>query len=124
MRLLLDTHVLLWVRAGSARLPDTMRNVLADPGNEKIVSPTSLAEVAVKASIGKLTVPDDFYATVTSIGVTIEAFSTEDAAVLASLPQHHRDPFDRMLVAQAIRGRSTLVSADPQLKAYDVAVLA
>jgi PIN domain nuclease of toxin-antitoxin system len=68
-------------------------------------------------------VPDDFYATVSTIGVGIEAFGVEDAAVLATLPRHHRDPFDPMLVAQAISGGSALVSADPKLAVYDVAVV-
>lgn len=122
MRLLLDTHVLLWLRADSPRLSEKARETLVS-AREVVVSTMSLAEIAVKASVGKLDVPDDFYSTMDATGVAIEAFGVEDAAVLASLPLHHRDPFDRMLVAQAIRGRMTLVSADPRLRAYDVPVV-
>ena len=83
----------------------------------------SFAEIGVKAAIGKLTVPDDLHAHVIGTGLRLLGLSADHGLAVAGLPLHHRDPFDRLLVAQAQHEGLTLVTADARLHAYDVAVL-
>ncbi|KNX38678.1 type II toxin-antitoxin system VapC family toxin [Luteipulveratus halotolerans] len=123
MRLLLDTHVLLWVRIDSPQLPVAFREAIADPDNIKLVSSITLAEVAVKRAVGKLRAPDDFAAGLESIGLDHLAFDHRHARTLDRLPLLHRDPFDRMLVAQAISEDVPFLTVDQHCLAYDVRTL-
>lgn len=121
MSLLLDTHALLWWLAG-APMADDARAAIADPGTLVAVSAASVWEIGIKRAIGKLQV-DGF------LEEHLEPFeplpiSWAHATTAAALPPHHRDPFDRMLVAQAQIENLTLVTSDPAMAAYDVAVLA
>jgi PIN domain nuclease of toxin-antitoxin system len=88
-----------------------------------VFSVVSYAEIGIKAAIGKLTVPGDLHAHVLGTGVRLLALSAEHGLAAAELPLHHRDPFDRLLVAQARLDGLTLLTADPRLRAYDVPVL-
>jgi PIN domain nuclease of toxin-antitoxin system len=124
MRLLLDTHTLLWFLAGSAKLSTVARRLIEDPANRPLVSMASLWEIAVKASLGKLALHQPF----TSLfphqlqgnGIALLGITITHLAEVIRLPQHHRDPFDRMLVAQAISEQTPIVSADPVLDRYGI----
>jgi PIN domain nuclease of toxin-antitoxin system len=122
VRLLLDTHVVLWQLGGQRRLGGEARAVIAAAG-ELAFSVVSFAEIGVKASVGKLVVPDDLGAHVADAGIRVLGLSAEHGLAVAALPLHHRDPFDRLLIAQAREDGYTLVSADERVRAYDVAVL-
>lgn len=122
MRLLLDTHVVLWQLAGTRELGVQAREAIG-AAVELAFSVVSFAEIGVKAAVGKLVVPDDLHAHVVGAGVRLLGLSADHGLAVASLPLHHRDPFDRLLVAQARRDGFTLVTADTRIHAYDVAVL-
>ncbi|UZN03098.1 type II toxin-antitoxin system VapC family toxin [Cellulomonas sp. S1-8] len=123
MRLLADTHVLLWWWANDPRLPARHRDVLADGGTEVLFSSVSIAEIAIEASLGKLDSPPDVAAVHVQGGFVELAFTARHAALLGTLPWHHRDPFDRTLVAQAVVEGLTIASVDARVAQYDVAVL-
>ncbi|MEI4273696.1 type II toxin-antitoxin system VapC family toxin [Klenkia sp. LSe6-5] len=121
MRLLLDTHVLLWWVIGDPRLPSTVADVVASEDSTVHISAISAAEVAIKRSVGKLGRPTVEEA-VAEPGLEELPFLTAHAEVLESLPLHHRDPFDRMLVAQALAEGLVLVTLDEKVRQYDVPV--
>lgn len=122
MRFLLDTHVLLWMRGAPQLLSDEARRFVEDDGSELLLSAASVWEVAIKHAARKLDLPEP--PSVWLARVQIEsavvslAMTEDDALVAAALPAHHRDPFDRMLVAQAMRHDVALMSADPMLLKY------
>ena len=124
MKLLLDTHALLWFIAGSASLSAAARSAIEDAANEKFVSIVSIWETAIKISIGKLslTAPfDDLFPHQLMInGFELLPVKVEHTSVVASLPFHHRDPFDRLLIAQTIEEKMTLVSADQIFDDYGI----
>jgi PIN domain nuclease of toxin-antitoxin system len=122
VKLLLDTHVVLWQLSGAQRLGARASETIASAA-ELAFSVVSFAEIGVKAAIGKLTVPDDLHAHVTGTGLRVLGLSADHGLAVARLPLHHRDPFDRLLVAQARHEGLTLVTADTRLYAYDVAVI-
>ena len=122
MRYLLDTHTLLWARSAPERLSREALTILQSTGDTLYVSMASLWECAIKSSVGKLDVPADFYRIVSNdyevLGIEL---SHVDAC--ADLPMHHRDPFDRLLVAQAQLGGLVLVTRDPDIARYDVPIV-
>jgi len=127
MRLLLDTQVFLWFLGDDARMPQGARAAVGAGENVVLVSAASVWEIAIKASIGRLTIPRP---EVGRLPALIEAAGFEELPVLArhaalvhELPGHHRDPFDRLLVAQARAEGLTLVTTDPMVRSYDVSVL-
>jgi PIN domain nuclease of toxin-antitoxin system len=122
VRLLLDTHVVLWQLSGARPLGVRAREAIAAAA-ELTFSVVSFAEIGVKAAVGKLVIPDDLHAHVVGTGVRLLGLSPDHCLAVASLPLHHRDPFDRLLVAQARQDGFTLVTADERIHAYDVAVL-
>lgn len=126
-RLLLDTHVLLWAAARSERLSPTAREILEEPTNILLWSAVGTAELAVKASIGKLRLPAPVAEFVDRHvrKLALERLPLEDvhAAVVEKLPLLHRDPFDRLLIAQATVEEIPLVSADLTFQKYDVEVV-
>lgn len=122
MRLLLDTHVVLWQLAASRRLGERAEAAIVAAG-ELAFSAVSFAEIGVKAAIGKLVVPDDLRVRVVDSGLRILPLSADQGLAVAELPLHHRDPFDRLLIVQARMEGFTLVTADPRIGAYDVPVL-
>jgi PIN domain nuclease of toxin-antitoxin system len=120
--LLLDTQHFLWWQEGSPRLAPTTISLI-EQAAQVFVSSITTVEIAVKASIGKLRVPDIAYQqAIGSAGFTSLPFAVHHAEVLRILPLHHRDPFDRMLVAQAIADGLTLVTSDAALAAYPVRI--
>ena len=116
MKLLLDTHTLLWFIAGSPSLSADARTSIEDRANEKLVSIASIWETAIKVSIGKMTLSapfDDLFPHQLQInGFDLLPIRIEHAAAVSALPFHHRDPFDRLLAAQAIKDNLALASAD------------
>jgi len=112
---LLDTHVLLWLLVDPARIPDDVRRFLADRSNTLLVSAISGFEITTKARLGKLDageLPLSLPARVEQIGATTLPVSLEHAVFAGSMPWPHRDPFDRLLVAQATLDNLTLVTVD------------
>ena len=123
MKLLLDTHAALWFLGGDERLSDSARRHVVDDTNVVLLSAAVAWEVSIKRSLGKLAVPDEYVSLLVGAGVQPLAVSVEHAAAVQALPWHHRDPFDRMLVAQAGVEGAALVSRDDALRAYGVTVL-
>jgi len=122
MRLLLDTHVVLWWRLDSRRLPRVVRRAISS-ADAVFVSSASAWEVAIKIAAGRLRLADPFGTMVTDSGFEPMAITFEHAERLLSLPSHHRDPFDRMLIAQAEVERLTLVTHDRAFEPYGVRTL-
>lgn len=122
MRLLLDTQVLLWWLADEG-LTDQARDAVADPANPVMVSAVSAWEISIKKSLGKLTAPDDLERQVVDGGFIPLPISIAHGIAAGQLPRHHDDPFDRMLIAQAIVEGCTIVTGDPQFDPYHVPVL-
>jgi PIN domain nuclease of toxin-antitoxin system len=121
--LLLDTHVLLWWLAENDRLTPTMREAIADPATPVVVSAASAWEMAIKAGLGKLTIPGDLGGELERQGFDELPVTVQDGVAAGALPRHHADPFDRMLIAQAARRRFVLVTADRRFADYDVPTL-
>ncbi len=122
MRLLLDTHVVLWEMSGARTVGAAAQEAILS-AEEIRFSVVSFAEIGVKASIGKLTVPADLDEHLRTRGVRVLGLSGEHGLRVAELPLHHRDPFDRLLISQARCENLTLLSADPRLTDYDVALI-
>lgn len=120
--LLLDTHVFLWWRTRDPRLPGGVHAAIA-LAPLVAVSAASAWEAAIKANVGKLRLQGSFEEGAIASGFTPLAISFRHAELAGALPNHHRDPFDRMLVAQAMNEGLTLVTADRQLEPYDVAII-
>lgn len=123
MRLLLDTHAALWWLADDERLGRTAAAHLADASNQVLLSAVVVLEVAIKRSLGKLDTPDGFATALLEAGALPLAIGIEHAVAVEALPWHHRDPFDRLLVAQADVEQAVIVSADAALPPYGVAVV-
>ena len=118
MRLLLDTGVLLWWLGNHRGLGATARAVIADPANIVFVSAVSIWEARIKQSLGKLDIPKEFLAAVRSEAFELLPISAEHADAVGALPDHHRDPFDRLLVAQAMVENLSIVSSDEMFPRY------
>jgi PIN domain nuclease of toxin-antitoxin system len=124
VKYLLDTCTFLWAVAGSARVPPGVRRILADPANEVHVSAASAWEITVKHGLGKLplpTRPDTFVRSQrTAHGFTTLALAEEHVLALAKLPALHRDPFDRMLVCQAVVEGLVVLTPDAEVTQYPI----
>lgn len=124
MRLLIDTHAFLWFVLADPQLSKTAHGLIADKSNERFISPACYWEVAVKASVGKynLTTPHEqfFQSAINTIGLTILPIEPKHTAIVAGLPFHHRDSFDRLLIAQALSEGVPIVSADRIIDSYGV----
>lgn len=122
--LLLDTHTFLWAIAEEIRLSPPARKALEDPTNHLLLSDASVWEMAIKTSTGKLELLAPLEKLVfehgTALGVTILPIATQHAIRVAHLPFRHRDPFDRLLVAQCLEDDLTLVSRDDVLDEYGI----
>jgi PIN domain nuclease of toxin-antitoxin system len=127
MKLLLDTYIFLWWINGDARLSPNIRAALREPGNERYFSSVSVAEMAVKSSLGKLKLADTIENTVRNGMMRLVAaelpLHIRHSLRLSALPLHHRDPFDRLLVVQAMEEGMTLVTEDLQIKQYAVTTI-
>lgn len=120
MQILLDTHILLWAMTDTARLAPSLQEALEADDAVVYVSLVSLWELRIKEAIGKLRLPKHFYTALEPAGLTLLSLKPSHIHEYGVLPMHHRDPFDRMLVAQARCERLALASDDREFRKYDV----
>ena len=120
---LLDTHAFLWWLGDEAQLGAEARSEIADSANEIFVSAATAWEISLKRHIGKLEAPGDIEDWIAGSGFSDLAIEVEHAVQAGGLPNHHKDPFDRMLVAQAQLEGITLVARDDEIAKYDVEIL-
>lgn len=123
-RFLLDSHALLWWAEDPAMLSMEARHALADGRHMVFVSVASIWELGIKEASGKLKVPEDIRVMLKANRFDVLSITADHAHAAPALPPHHRDPFDRMLIAQASVEGLTLVTRDENIAKYDVTVLA
>lgn len=123
MNVLLDTHILIWALENNPSLSKKARNAIITGGNMVFVSSASVWEISIKKSIGKLRVPDNLLEELIAHRFNLLNISAEHAQLAGELPMIHKDPFDRMLVAQAKIEKLTLISNDPMIAQYKVKLL-
>lgn len=124
MRLLLDTHAFLWFILDDSRLSTAARNLIEDPANAVEISPASYWEIAIKIRLNKYSLPLPFQpfieTQIAANNFTILPIEPRHTSLLTTMPLHHRDPFDRLLVAQVLSEGIPLVSVDARLDAYGI----
>jgi PIN domain nuclease of toxin-antitoxin system len=124
MRLLLDTHTFLWFIDGNAALSPTARALIEDPANERYVSIASSWELAIKYSLGRIQLSQPFHLflpqQLQQNRMAVLGIAVAHTAVIATLPYHHKDPFDRMIIAQAFVESLPVISIDTIFDAYGV----
>lgn len=123
MNLLLDSHVVIWWLEDPARIAATARSAIADGRNRALVSVASIWEIGLKTARQKLTLPDGYVDLLQADGFSFLDIRREHAERAPTLPPHHGDPFDRMLIAQAMAENLVLVTSDAALRAYSVPIL-
>jgi PIN domain nuclease of toxin-antitoxin system len=126
MRMLLDTHIALWAISDSPRLPGRARELILTPANWISVSAASVWEIAIKHGLGRGDMPlsgDEALGYFLQSGYAMLSISPQHAAAVDQLPPHHRDPFDRLLVAQAISEPLRLLTQDPMVASYSDMVI-
>ncbi|MBX2819194.1 MAG: type II toxin-antitoxin system VapC family toxin [Rhodothermaceae bacterium] len=127
MKLLLDTHTLLWWQLNPSRLSNLARSEISNPGNDVFISVITAWELQIKSQLGKLDLPHNLPELIhrqrTINGFHLITVQFEHVYELQTLPLHHKDPFDRLLMAQARKENFRFVSDDPEVKKYDVDIL-
>ncbi len=123
MNVLLDTHVLIWVFSQDPRLSQAAIEAISDGSNLVFVSAATAWEIVIKKALGKLKVPGNYQEGLQRYRFTPLSITTEHALAVEQLPPYHKNPFDRMLIAQAQIERLTLVTRDPNMKAYGVPII-
>ena len=123
MRLLLDTHSLLWAIFEPKKLSIEAQEVIANKNSVAYTSIASLWEIAIKRNLGRLDVPDNFFDAIEYGGYELLNITIPHIKDYTSLPLHHRDPFDRILIAQAISERLTLITRDKNIDQYDISII-
>ncbi len=126
MRALLDTHAFLWFVTGNSRLSRRAMAFMQDSSNELFISAASVWEMAIKSSLKRLILPlplKEYMAEKIQSGFRIMAMEWEYIVMVENLPFHHRNPFDRLIIAQAIAENVPVITADPVFKAYGVKLI-
>jgi PIN domain nuclease of toxin-antitoxin system len=123
VRLLLDTNALIWTLVRRERIPPIAMDAIEDEANDVFVSVVSAWEIEIKAAKGRLRIPSDLQDALAAQGFEPVALAMRHAYAVESLPRYHRDPFDRMLIAQAHLEGMTIVTSDRAIRRYPVAVL-
>lgn len=123
MNLLIDTHVLLWWLDDSLELSEAGRTAISDPGNLIVLSAVVVWEIRINQALGKLEIPPSFFRVVQNQGFELLSITADHAYAVGDLPMHHRDPFDRMIIAQAQLEGLTVATRDTAFKKYDIPVL-
>ena len=119
MKILIDTHIFLWLLSCPEKLAEKRRYELESPSNEVLLSAMSIAELMVKSGIGKIKIEFDPIEMAEKMRLDILDFSGAHAMALGDLPLHHKDPFDRMIIAQAICNKLSLMSDDSKFSNYN-----
>jgi PIN domain nuclease of toxin-antitoxin system len=123
MNIIIDTHIFLWALAEPHKLTDAKRSALEDLSNTIFISAISIAELMIKGSIGKLQIDFDPVSNAEKSGFSLLGFDPEAALLLRDMPFHHKDPFDRMLIAQSISLNYPIMTEDPKFALYDCRLL-
>ncbi len=123
MNLLLDTHVLLWWLDANPTLSEKAKSTIADGNNLVFVSAAVIWEIRIKQALGKVEIPSNFRKVLDEQPFEMLPITAEHAHVVGDLPAHHRDPFDRMLIAQATVERLTIVTRDTIIKKYKIPII-
>ncbi len=126
MRYLIDTQILIWLIGISDKLPNSIFKLLTNPKNEIFVSAVSVWEIAIKTSIGKLTFPFEVKYLITEIGnlkINILDINCVHLIKVAELPFHHKDPFDRLIISQAMIEHLPLISSDKSFNKYEIEII-
>jgi len=123
MNFLLDTHILLWWLENDSKLSGEIRSVVSDPNNLIFVSAISSWEIAIKQSLGKLTLPNNLEEALDISRFEVLSITLAHGIRVADLPMHHKDPFDRMLISQALVEGLTIITVDNKFKLYEVSLL-
>lgn len=123
MNIIIDTHIFLWALSDPDKISDAKRSALEDLSNTIYVSAISIAELMIKASVEKLRIDFDPVSMAKESGFLLLDFSAEAALVLKDMPFHHKDPFDRMLIAQSITDNYPIMTDDPKIALYNCRVL-
>ncbi len=123
MIFLLDAHALLWWLADDPTLDNGARSAIGDPASDVLVSAATVWEIGIKRALGKLVAPDGVRDAIDQVGFVGLPVTLEDAEAASALPAHHRDPFDRMLVAQASRLGAIVITRDPAFRPYGTPTL-
>ena len=119
MKILMDTHIFLWAIADPDKLSDEWRLAIESQANQIYLSAVSVAEIMIKSSIDKLNVDFNPVDIAEKSGFDLLDFTAADALLLKDMPFHHRDPFDRMLIAQGMQNRICLMTNDSKFHSYD-----
>jgi PIN domain nuclease of toxin-antitoxin system len=126
VKILLDTHAFLWFIAGDSQLDVYARQLIEEPGNERYLSVATVWEITIKSSLGRLTIPTPpstlIREHVWANAIDLLAITAEHFDTLHTLPYHHKDPFDRLLIAQAMHEGMLLITKDPAFDAYGVQI--
>lgn len=124
MRVILDTHALIWASLSPSKLGSAASAIINDPNNERYFSSASTWEMAIKIKIGKMIIPGGLSLLITDaikeLLLQPLLISPEHTVIIESMPLHHTDPFDRLLVAQSLYENMPIISIDPKLDAYGV----
>jgi PIN domain nuclease of toxin-antitoxin system len=123
VRLLIDTHILLWADERPRRIAPALRTAMRDETNEIVVSAATIWEIAIKRAIGKLRFDRPIVAAVLALGFEILPVAGAHAEHAGSLPPHHNDPFDRLIIAQAYLERMVLGTQDRRMRPYAIVTL-
>lgn len=120
---LLDSHALLWATSSPAKLSARARKLINNDANRILVSHATIWDLSIKVTIGKLKLPESFFESLPTLGYEWLPLTTDHFARYRQLPLHHRDPFDRLLVAQANVEDHPLISMDPEIRHYEVVMI-
>jgi PIN domain nuclease of toxin-antitoxin system len=124
MKLLVDTHAFLWYLTADPRLRASAQTLMADPANQLFLSRASLWEIGIKVSVGKLTLPAPYLTLIPQklqqLGMQILEIQHHHIGAVIGLPFHHKDPFDRMMVAQSMVEQMPILSVDPGFDLYSI----
>ncbi|RYU85877.1 type II toxin-antitoxin system VapC family toxin [Mucilaginibacter terrigena] len=126
MKILLDAHTLIWFTEGDAKLSFNAKTEIAKDENQRFISIASLWEIVIKTSIGKLELNQSIIDVKTVLDVnniSLLGINFNHLSILLNLPQHHKDPFDRLIISQAISENLTIISSDQHFSAYPVPVI-
>ncbi len=126
MRILIDTHILIWHLEGNNALTQERRELVADSVADVSVSIASFWEIGIKVSLGKLSLASslaDILCVIQNTNITILPIDPKHVIAVSTLPFHHKDPFDRLIVAQALEDDLTIMTSDPEFQSYGVKLL-